>query len=229
MLNASTPSEVLSLLKVLHNLGQTGDASGQISNVIFYITCLHPISREYSLRDGRSILAHFATLRPTIISHLLTLASAHVDAVGKVLFGLFRSLPMDIWMPCDNDLSIIEKWLDEITASSIEFQLALHLIDTMNWQDLPDKQQLCIPYTVHCEIGVMLLKLHLKYCDKLAASKENQLQVGSVTSRTRPVPMDHVLAAELFQEGPDQSGPVDMDSRTSLAIEPIVSVRGFVH
>ena len=177
MLNSSTPSEILSLLKVLHNLGQTGDESGQISNVIFYITCLHQISREYSLRDGRSILAHFASLRPTIISHLLKLASNHIDAVGKVLFGLFRSLPMDIWMPTDNDLSIIEKWLNDISQSSVEFQLALQLIDTMNWQDLPDKQQLCISYTIHCEIALILLKLHLKYCDKSSASKENQLQV----------------------------------------------------
>jgi len=177
MLNSSTPSEILSLLKVLHNLGQTGDESGQISNVIFYITCLHPISREYSLRDGRSILAHFASLRPTIISHLLKLASTHIDAVGKVLFGLFRSLPMNVWMPSDNDLSIIEKWLNDLSQSSIAFELGLHLIDTMNWQDLPDKQQLCISYTIHCEIALILLKLHLKYCDKTSASKENQLQV----------------------------------------------------
>jgi hypothetical protein len=177
MLNSSTPSEILSLLKVLHNLGQTGDESCQISNVIFYITCLHPISREYSLRDGRSILAHFASLRPMIISHLVKLASAHIDAVGKVLFGLFRALPMNIWMPNDQDLSIIEKWLNDISQSSIGFELALHLIDTMNWQDLPDKTQLCISYTIHCEIALVLLKLHLKYCDKTAASKENQLQV----------------------------------------------------
>jgi hypothetical protein len=80
-------------------------------------------------------------------------------------------------MPSDNDLSIIEKWLNDISQSSIAFQLALHLIDTMNWQDLPDKQQLCILYTIHCEIALILLKLHLKYCDKSAASKENQLQV----------------------------------------------------
>lgn len=177
MLNSATPSEILSLLKVLHNLGQTGDESGQISNVIFYITCLHPISREYSLRDGRSILAHFASLRPTIISHLIKLASTNIENVGKVLFGLFRSLPMDIWVPNDSDLSIIEKWLNDLSQSSIAFQLALHLIDSMNWQDLPDKQQLCISYTVHCEMALILLKLHLKYCDKLCASKENQLQV----------------------------------------------------
>lgn len=180
MLNSSTPSEILSLLRVLHNLGQTGDESGQISNVIFYITCLHTISREYSLRDGRSILAHFATLRPTLISHLLKLAAQHIDAVGKVLLGLFSSLPLDIWMPCDHDLSIIEKWLSDITSSSFEFQLALHMIDTMNWQDLPDKQQLCIPYTTHCEMAMMLLKLHVKYCDKSALSnKEIQQQVRS--------------------------------------------------
>lgn len=177
MLNSATPSEILSLLKVLHNLGQTGDESGQISNVIFYITCLHPISREYSLRDGRSILAHFATIRPGIISHLLKLAAAHIDSVGKVLFGLFRSLPMDIWMPNDNDLSIIEKWLSDISQPSVAFQLALHLIDAMNWQDLPDKRQLCISYSTHCEMALILLKLHLKYCDKSSATKENQLQV----------------------------------------------------
>ncbi|UJR33312.1 hypothetical protein I4U23_020762 [Adineta vaga] len=185
MLNSSTPSEVLSLLKVLHNLGQTGDESGQISNVIFYITCLHPISREYSLRDGRSILAHFASLRPVIISHLLKLASTHIDAVGKVLFGLFRSLPMEIWMPSDSDLSIVEKWLDDISQSSIAFQLGLHLIDTMNWQDLPDKPQLCIAYTIHCEIALILLKLHLKYCDKASASKENQLQLQNFIKSTQ--------------------------------------------
>lgn len=184
MLNSSTPSEVLSLLKVLHNLGQTGDESGQISNVIFYITCLHPISREYSLRDGRSILAHFASLRPPIISHLLKLASTHIDAVGKVLFGLFRSLPMEIWAPSDSDLSTVENWLNDIAASSIAFQLALHLIDTMNWEHLPDKPQLCIPYTVHCEVALILLKLHLKYCDKTATSKENQLQVNGTFGRT---------------------------------------------
>ncbi|CAF5000583.1 unnamed protein product, partial [Rotaria sp. Silwood1] len=185
MLNSATPSEILSLLKVLHNLGQTGDESGQISNVIFYITCLHPISREYSLRDGRSILTHFASLRPTIISHLLKLASTHIDAVGKVLFSLFRSLPMDIWMPNDNDLSIIEKWFNDISQSTIAFQLALHLIDTMNWQDLPDKRQLCISYTIHCEMALILLKLHLKYCDKSAASKENQLQLQNFTKQTQ--------------------------------------------
>ncbi|CAF0819959.1 unnamed protein product [Rotaria sordida] len=185
MLNSATPSEILSLLKVLHNLGQTGDESGQISNVIFYITCLHPISREYSLRDGRSILAHFASLRPTIISHLVKLASTHIDAVGKVLFGLFRSLPMDIWMPNDSDLSIIEKWLNDISQSTIAFQLALHLIDTMNWQDLPDKRQLCISYTIHCEMAFILLKLHLKYCDKSSASKENQLQLQNFTKQTQ--------------------------------------------
>jgi hypothetical protein len=180
MLNSSTPSEILSLLKVLHNLGQTGDESCQISNLIFYITCLHPISREYSLRDGRSILAHFASLRPMIISHLLKLASTHIDAVGKVLFGLFRALPMNIWMPSDQDLSIIEKWLNDVSQSSIAFELALHLIDTMNWQDLPDKPQLCISYSVHCEMALVLLKLHLKYCDKTSASKENQLQVRKI-------------------------------------------------
>jgi hypothetical protein len=177
MLNTSTPSEILSLLRVLHNLGQAGDESGQISNVIFYITCLHPISREYSLRDGRSILAHFASIRPTLISHLLKLASNHIDAVGKVLFGLFRSLPMDIWMPCDNDLSIIEHWLSDMTSSSVEFQLALHLIDTMNWLNLPDKEQLCIPYAIHCEMALILMKLHLKYYDKTATCKDNQQQV----------------------------------------------------
>ena len=177
MLNSSVPSEILSLLKVLHNLGQTNDQLNQISNVIFYITCLHPVSREYSLRDGRSILAHFASLRPAIISHLLKLASNHIDSIGKVLFGFFLSLPMNIWMPNDNDLSIIEKWLSDISQSSIAFQLALHLIDIMNWQDLPDKRQLCISHTVHCEIALILLQLHLKYCDKTAAPKENQLQV----------------------------------------------------
>ena len=177
MLNSSTPSEILSLLKVLHNLGQTGDESGEITNVIFYITCLHPISREYSLRDGRSILAHFASLRPTIISYLLKLASIHIDSVGKVLFGLFRSLPMDIWIPNDIDLSIIENWLNNLSQSTIGFELTLRLIDMMNWQNLPDKQQLCIPHTTHCEMALILLKLHLKYCDKSASSKENQLQV----------------------------------------------------
>jgi hypothetical protein len=115
-----------------------------------------------------------------IISHLLKLASTHIDAVGKVLFGLFRSLPMNIWMPSDHDLSIIEKWLNDISQSSIAFELALHLIDTMNWQDLPDKPQLCISYSIHCEIALVLLKLHLKYCDKTAASKENQLQVKKI-------------------------------------------------
>ncbi|CAF3443010.1 unnamed protein product [Rotaria socialis] len=185
MLNSSTPSEILSLLKVLHNLGQTGDESGQISDVIFYITCLHPISREYSIRDGRSILAHFASLRPTIISHLLKLASTHIDAVGKVLFGIFRALPMNIWMPNDSDLSIIEKWLEDISQSPVAFQLALHLIDTMNWQDLPDKRQFCISYTIHCEMALILLKLHLKYCDKSAASKENQLQLQNFFKLTQ--------------------------------------------
>ena len=182
MLNSSIPVEVLSLLRVLHNLGQTGDESYQISNVIFYISCLHPISREYSLRDGRSILAHFASLRPAIISHLLKLASTHIDAVGKVLFGLFRALPMNIWMPSDQDLSIIENWLSDLSQSSVGFELALHLIDTMNWQELPDKTQLCISYSTHCEIALLLLKLHLKYCDKAAATKENQLQVIKIAS-----------------------------------------------
>ena len=181
MLNSSIPSEILSLLRVLHNLGQTGDESCQISNVIFYITCLHPISREYSLRDGRSILAHFASIRPTIISHLLKLASIHIEAVGKVLFGLFRALPMNIWMPTDQDLSIIENWLSDLSQSSIAFELALHLIDTMNWQQLPNKSQLCISYSIHCEIALVLLKLHLKYCDKTAATKENQLQVIEIS------------------------------------------------
>jgi len=184
MLNSATPSEILSLLKVLHNLGQTGDESGQISNVIFYITCLHPISREYSLRDGRSILAHFASLRPALISHLLVLASSHLDAVGKNLFGLFHSLPMDIWVPTDHDLSILEQWLNDISSTSIDFQLALDLIDTMNWKDLPDKSQLCIPYSIHCEMSLILLKLHLKYCDKISSSKENQQALQNFQRRT---------------------------------------------
>jgi hypothetical protein len=50
----------------------------------------------------------------------------------------------------------------------------------MNWQDLPDKPQLCISYSVHCEMALVLLKLHLKYCDKTSASKENQLQVRKI-------------------------------------------------
>ena len=177
MLNSSTPSEVLSLLKVLHNLGQNGDETNEISTVIFYITCLHPVSREYSLRDGRSILAHFASVRVSLISYLLKLAANHIDSVGKVLLGLFRSLPLEIWMPTDNDLSIIENWLNDISSSSIDFQLALHLIDLMNWANLPNQKQLCIPYTIHCEMALLFLRLHLKYCDKLAASRENQLQV----------------------------------------------------
>lgn len=179
MLTSATPSEILSLLRVLHNLGQTGDESGQISNVIFYITCLHPISREYSLRDGRTILAHFASLRPIIVSHLVKLASQHIESVGKALFGLFRALPMNVWTPTDQDLSIIENWLDDLTKSPVAFELALHLIDLMNWNNLPDRNQLCISYTIHCEMALILLKLHLKYCDKTASSKENQLQVSN--------------------------------------------------
>ncbi|CAF1344727.1 unnamed protein product, partial [Didymodactylos carnosus] len=179
MLNVSTPSEILSLLKVLHNLGQPGDDDGQFTNVIFNICFIHPISREYSLRDGRAILVHFSTIEPTLISHFVTLAASSITTVGKVLIGVFRELPIHLWKPNRDDLEQIEKWLMDI-ESTVSFQLAIHLIDSINWNfSLDTPSELFVPYFVHCKVAFILLQLHMKYCDKITATKEHQQQINA--------------------------------------------------
>jgi hypothetical protein len=79
---------------------------------------------------------------------------------------LFKELPLQLWKPTEQDLSIISYWLLEFPLSSIENQLARQILSQLNWGcEGPGLYGgvLSLPLELHHRVAVLVVEAALRF------------------------------------------------------------------
>lgn len=79
---------------------------------------------------------------------------------------LFKELPLQLWKPIEQDLSIISHWLLECPISSIENQLARQILTNLNWGCEgrgPHGGILSLPLELHQRVAILVVEAALRF------------------------------------------------------------------
>jgi hypothetical protein len=73
---------------------------------------------------------------------------------------MFKELPIHLWTPLDNDMSLLFNWLIFSSLDSYNHLIAQVLFSGLNWgiKEHPDNSKtLAIPYSIHKEVALCLV------------------------------------------------------------------------
>lgn len=79
--------------------------------------------------------------------------------------GLFQEVPLDIWRPTPEDVSVLETWLLETNMDSAANQLGRLIISNMNWglDSSRGSSGLFLPLDLHRQMALLLIQTFMKH------------------------------------------------------------------
>ncbi|KAK7082716.1 hypothetical protein SK128_026803 [Halocaridina rubra] len=160
-------NEAFYLLTALANMAIAREASEMmfvevLVNNIFEATFVNEGTREMLSRIGRDLLSAVAASHPFAMSYILTMTQEKLSSIGSMALYLFRALPLQLWEPCEDDITCISHWLLFTPVPGVENQLSRVILTKLNWGEKMPGAELALPRKLHVRIALTVLEAHLK-------------------------------------------------------------------
>ncbi|XP_038145943.1 ectopic P granules protein 5 homolog [Cyprinodon tularosa] len=133
-----------------------------ITLLIYQVSYVSLSTRETYSKVGRELLAAIATAHPYIISVLLEKLRETIQTVGMVALYLCKELPLSLWRPQREEISVIGAWLLQNPLSAVENRLACVILEGLNWGYTQDGS-LALASVLHSEVALLVAEAYQKY------------------------------------------------------------------
>uniref|UniRef100_A0A1A8FDK4 Ectopic P-granules autophagy protein 5 homolog n=3 Tax=Nothobranchius TaxID=28779 RepID=A0A1A8FDK4_9TELE len=133
-----------------------------ITQLIYQVSYVSLATRETYSKVGRELLAAIATAHPYIISVLLEKLRETIQTVGLMALYLCKELPLSLWQPRPEEISVIGAWLLQNPLSAVENQLACVILEGLNWGYNQDGS-LALSSVLHSEVALLVAEAYQTY------------------------------------------------------------------
>ncbi|XP_014847751.1 PREDICTED: ectopic P granules protein 5 homolog [Poecilia mexicana] len=133
-----------------------------ITLLIYQVSYVSLSTRETYSKVGRELLAAIATAHPYIISVLLERLRETIQSVGMMALYLCKELPLSLWKPQREEISVIGAWLLQNPLSAVENRLACVILEGLNWGYTQDGS-LALASVLHSEVALLVAEAYQKY------------------------------------------------------------------
>ncbi|XP_069674865.1 ectopic P granules protein 5 homolog isoform X3 [Periplaneta americana] len=163
---------------------------------LFQVGFLSTATQDSCSKTARVLLANITSRHPSLLSDVLCKLRDNFSQAGKLSLYLFKELPLLLWKPTEQDLSIIANWLLQCPLSSIESQLARLILSHLNWAcegPGPHGGSLALPIELHQHVASLVVEATLRFTPETVSGAgagvitESVKQVSNLaTSMVRP-------------------------------------------
>nr|XP_033322179.1 ectopic P granules protein 5 homolog isoform X1 [Megalopta genalis] len=129
---------------------------------LFQIGFLSEKTQDSCSKDAQSLLPNLINKYPSLLSDILHKLNDNFESVGKLSLYLFTDLKLDKWIPQEEDINILSKWLHQHPLTSTENHLARLILSHLNW-GFNEDGQLHLPIDLHRRIALLIVELTMKY------------------------------------------------------------------
>ncbi|XP_017269325.1 ectopic P granules protein 5 homolog isoform X2 [Kryptolebias marmoratus] len=133
-----------------------------ITLLIYQVSYVSVSTRETYSKVGRELLAVIASAHPHVISVLLGRLRETIQTVGMMALYLCKELPLSLWKPQREEISVIGAWLIQHPLSAVENRLACVILEGLNWGYTQDGS-LALPSVLHSEVALLVAEAYQKY------------------------------------------------------------------
>ncbi|XP_068461257.1 ectopic P granules protein 5 homolog [Clinocottus analis] len=133
-----------------------------ITLLMYQVSYVSATTRETYSKVGRELLAAIATAHPNVISVLLERLRETIQTVGMVALYLCKELPLSLWRPRPEEISVIGAWLLQHPLSAVENRLACVILEGLNWGYTQDGS-LALSSSLHSEVALLVAEAYQKY------------------------------------------------------------------
>ncbi|MEQ2270826.1 Ectopic P granules protein 5, partial [Xenotaenia resolanae] len=133
-----------------------------ITLLIYQVSYVSMSTRETYSKVGRELLAAIATAHPYIMSVLLGRLRDTIQTVGMMALYLCKELPLSLWKPQREEISMIGAWLLQNPLSAVENRLACVILEGLNWGYAQDGS-LALASVLHSEVALLVAESYQKY------------------------------------------------------------------
>ncbi|XP_047237311.1 ectopic P granules protein 5 homolog [Girardinichthys multiradiatus] len=130
--------------------------------LIYQVSYVSMSTRETYSKVGRELLAAIATAHPYIMSVLLGRLRDTIQTVGMMALYLCKELPLSLWKPQREEISMIGAWLLQNPLSAVENRLACVILEGLNWGYAQDGS-LALASVLHSEVALLVAESYQKY------------------------------------------------------------------
>uniref|UniRef100_A0A3B5MG69 Ectopic P-granules autophagy protein 5 homolog (C. elegans) n=1 Tax=Xiphophorus couchianus TaxID=32473 RepID=A0A3B5MG69_9TELE len=134
-----------------------------ITLLIYQVSYVSLSTREIYSKVGRELLAAIATAHPYIISVLLERLRDTIQSVGMMALYLCKELPLSLWKPQREEISVIGAWLLQNPLSAVENRLACVILEGLNWGYTQVDGSLALASVLHSEVALLVAEAYQKY------------------------------------------------------------------
>ncbi|XP_012225114.2 ectopic P granules protein 5 homolog isoform X2 [Linepithema humile] len=154
---------------------------------LFQIGFLSEKTQESCSKDARSLLSNLTSKYPTLLSDILMKLKDNFVSVGKLSLYLFTELRIGMWVPQQEDMTILSTWLHQHPLTSSESHLARLILSHLNW-GLDTNDDLYLPIDLHRQVALLIVELVMKYVPDTPVQTASLLAEGvkQVSSIVRP-------------------------------------------
>ena len=142
---------------------------------MFRIGYVEANTRESLFRVVQKLLPDVVSAAPQLVSQLLRLTMENMRYIGSAAKDLFRSMPVDQWVPDIADFDVLRQMLCE-PEESAEHDLGKQICEKMCWgcrqATRTTEPRLAIPATSHRKFALVLLDAVLHHANATAAAQE---------------------------------------------------------
>ncbi|XP_031837862.1 ectopic P-granules autophagy protein 5 isoform X2 [Nomia melanderi] len=162
---------------------------------LFQIGFLSGKTQDSCLKDARSLLSNLTNKYPSLLSDILHKLKDNFESVGKLSLYLFTELKQDKWIPQEQDITILSKWLHEHPLTSTENHLARLILSHLNW-GFNENGDLHLSIDLHRRIALLIVELAMKYIRDSPVESSSLLAEGvkQVSSIIRPQSAEQVFS-----------------------------------
>lgn len=158
----------------------------------FQIGFINESTKENCYKIVRDLLATITSKYPQLISRLLArLKSANLKTIDSGAVYLFKSLPLDVWHPAQEDFEIAAAWLLNFGYETRESALARTMFSRLNWNFTSadeDSATLFLSHDLHIRMACLIAEVASKHVPEtvgISGITESVRQVSTmVTGQT---------------------------------------------
>ncbi|XP_043252581.1 ectopic P granules protein 5 homolog isoform X1 [Colletes gigas] len=162
---------------------------------LFQIGFLSEKTQDSCSKDARTLLSNLTNKYPSLLSDILQKLKDNFVSVGKLSLYLFTELKIDKWIPQEENIVILARWLHEYPLSSTENYLARLVLTHLNW-GFDKNGNLYLPIGLHRRVALLIVELTMKYVPDVSIQPVSLLVEGvkQVSSIIRPQNTEHAFS-----------------------------------
>ena len=142
---------------------------------LFHVGYVEASTRESLFRVVQKLLPDIVAAAPQLLSLMLNLAFEKARYIGNAVKDLFHAMPLDQWVPSEDDFDTVKKLMCE-PEQSIQHAFGRQLCESLCWDCRQGTRsaapQLAIPPTSHRKFALVVLEALLHHEKRAAVAQQ---------------------------------------------------------